>query len=165
MFVYLISSVAGKYLLIIKENEKETGQPYFEPHKLWLCGLLSAACYAFLFYFSINEIKEFYRDPLAYVKEFFNWLDLVCFSLNITFLTMLLFNVMNGLDLIDIHVIRTVGALAGWIMWIKVFYWMRVFKETSYFIILINRTMTDSASFIIMFAIIIFAFANYNFIL
>lgn len=42
---------------------------------------------------------------------------------------------------------------------------MRLFKPTSYFIILIMRTITDSLSFIIMLAVIIFAFANLNYIL
>lgn len=50
-------------------------------------------------------------------------------------------------------------------MWIKVFYWMRLFKDTSYFIILIMRTITDSAAFIVMLLIIFFAFANFNYIL
>jgi hypothetical protein len=78
---------------------------------------------------------------------------------------MLGINVSTGFNTIDIHSIRTIGALAGWVMWIKVFYWMRLFKETSYFIILIERTCTDSASFMIMLFIILFAYANLNFIL
>jgi hypothetical protein len=74
-------------------------------------------------------------------------------------------NVTSGYNTLDIHSIRTVGALAGWVMWIKVFYWMRLFKSTSYFIILIVRTITDSASFITMLLIVFFAYANMNFII
>ena len=42
---------------------------------------------------------------------------------------------------------------------------MRLFKSTSYFIILIQRTIIDSASFIIMLVIVFSAYANFNFIL
>jgi hypothetical protein len=78
---------------------------------------------------------------------------------------MLCINVGTGWNNVEIQIIRTVGALAGWVMWVKVFYWMRMFKDTSYFIILIMRTITDSLSFMIMLFIILFAYANMNFIL
>jgi hypothetical protein len=87
------------------------------------------------------------------------------FILNTGFLVTLQINVSTGYNIIDIHNIRTIGALAGWVMWIKVFYWMRLFKSTSYFIILIQRTIIDSASFIIMLVIVFSAYANFNFIL
>ena len=99
------------------------------------------------------------------MKSFWNWFDLLQFFFNTAFLICLGTNVSTGFNTVDIHVIRTIGAMAGWVMWIKVFYWMRLFKPTSYFIILIMRTITDSLPFIIMLAIIIFAYANLNYIL
>jgi len=143
MFVILISSIAGDYLKRIKEYEIEHHgtKPYFVVHYVWSCSLLSAACFGFLYYFTKQEIIEFYNSPYNYVSEFWNWFDLLQFWLNLTFLIILQINVWYGLNIVDIHVIRTVGALAGFVMWIKVFYWMRLFKDTSYFIILIMRTI------------------------
>ena len=165
-FIYLISSVAGDYLKRIKVNETEhPDTPYHEVVKVWLCCILCFICFNFLAYFSYKEVLECYSSPVRYVKEFWNWFDLLQFFLNFSFMTFLMINVTSGYNIIDIHNIRTIGALAGWVMWIKVFYWMRLFKSTSYFIILIVRTITDSASFIIMLLIVFFAYANLNFIL
>jgi hypothetical protein len=49
-------------------------------------------------------------------------------------------------------------------MWIKVFYWMRLFSELAYYVKLIQQTLYDSVPFMVMVAIIILAFGNYFFV-
>jgi hypothetical protein len=50
-------------------------------------------------------------------------------------------------------------------MWIKVFYWMRLFSSLAYYVKLIMQTISDSFPFMIMVAIIISAFANYFYVI
>jgi len=50
-------------------------------------------------------------------------------------------------------------------LWIKLFYWMRIFSTLAYFSSLILRTLYDIFAFGVMINIILFAFANYFYIL
>jgi hypothetical protein len=45
------------------------------------------------------------------------------------------------------------------------FYWMRLFKSTAYFITLIFRTIADIKIFALMLVLIVLAFANFILIL
>lgn len=44
-------------------------------------------------------------------------------------------------------------------MWIKVFYWMRLFSNTAYYVKLITQTMGDVKLFLLLCLVIVFAFA------
>lgn len=44
-------------------------------------------------------------------------------------------------------------------MWIKVFYWMRLYSSTAYYVKLITQTLTDVKLFLLLCLIIIIAFA------
>lgn len=50
-------------------------------------------------------------------------------------------------------------------MWIKVFYWMRLFASLSYYVKLIMQTIADAMPFMTMMTIIIAAFGNYFFVI
>ena len=52
-----------------------------------------------------------------------------------------------------------------WIMWVKLFYWMRLFKNTAHFITLISRTIYDVRIFMLMLLIILCSFANFFFLI
>ena len=45
-------------------------------------------------------------------------------------------------------------------MWIKAFYWLRLFENTSFYVRLIIETMKDIKFFLILFIFILFTFAN-----
>jgi len=65
---------------------------------------------------------------------------------------------------IDIRLIRTFGAFASFWMWIKVFYWMRLFGQLAYYVKLIQDTIVEMSNFLIMVTIVVLAFANYFYI-
>jgi hypothetical protein len=66
---------------------------------------------------------------------------------------------------IPIELIRTIGACSSFLMWIKVFYWMRLFSELAYYVKLIQDTITESGAFMLMVCIIICSFANFFFVI
>jgi len=80
------------------------------------------------------------------------------------FLILLNIDVISTKMIISARVIRTIGAVGCWILWIKVFYWMRLFKATAHFITLIFTTIYDVRIFSLMLGIIIIAFANFFFV-
>jgi hypothetical protein len=45
-------------------------------------------------------------------------------------------------------------------MWMKTFYWMRLFGPTSFYVRLIRETIIDIGYFLILFVFILMAFGN-----
>jgi len=111
------------------------------------------------------EIKQFLKEPMGYLGDAWNWVDLLSFIFNFFFLIFINLNVGSGRIIVPISFTRIVGATSCFLMWIKVFYWMRLFKSTAYFINLIIQTFADSNSFALMLLIIVCAFANLFFII
>jgi len=58
-----------------------------------------------------------------------------------------------------------IGALACFVIWIKLFYYLRIFRPTSSFIRMIVEMFKDIRVFLLIFFIGIFAFANFYYIL
>lgn len=46
-------------------------------------------------------------------------------------------------------------------MWCKMFYWMRLFESTAYYVTLIVATISDCMTFMLMILIILLAFGNF----
>jgi hypothetical protein len=68
-------------------------------------------------------------------------------------------------EYISLLLIRTLGGFVNFFMWIKVFYWMRIFTSLAYYVNLIVQTISDSSYFMVMVMIIICAFANFFYVL
>ena len=56
--------------------------------------------------------------------------------------------------------IRTIGAIGMFMMWIKMFYWGKLFEGPAYFITQIIEVMNSIGGFGKMYLIVVFAFAN-----
>ena len=65
----------------------------------------------------------------------------------------------------EVETVRTVGSVACFFLWVKAFYWMRLFKTSAYFITLISQTLADIRIFASMVFVILCAFANFFLIL
>jgi len=61
----------------------------------------------------------------------------------------------------DVETIRVISALSSFIMWVKCFYWMRLFEKFAHFITLITQTIVDMSTFMFMLMLCIFAFTNF----
>lgn len=58
-----------------------------------------------------------------------------------------------------------VGSLASFLIWIKLFYYLRIFRPTSSFIRMIVEMIKDIRVFLLIFFIGVFAFANFYYII
>lgn len=60
---------------------------------------------------------------------------------------------------------RAHGAVAAFLVGIKVFYWMRLFSNSAFFIRLIVETLADIKTFMFLMSLILYSFANFFLIL
>jgi len=70
---------------------------------------------------------------------------------------------LSGLDIG--RSILIVGGMACFVIWLKIFYYLRIFRPTSAFIRMIIEMFKDIRIFLLIFFIGIFAFANFYYIL
>lgn len=102
---------------------------------------------------------------MEYFSDYWNCIDATSLCINFTFLLMVTFNCVTESEKFDVQLIRTFGAFACFFMWIKVFYWMRLFSALAYYVKLIQQTISDSMNFMLMVFLIILSFANFYYVI
>ena len=108
----------------------------------------------YLFYF---EIVCLIRDGRRYWYNFYNLVDIFSFLLNIFLIYATVWYRPNNSDRSNV---RILAAIAVILMWIKAFYWLRLFSETSFYVRLIRDTILDIKYFFILYVLILITFAN-----
>ena len=99
---------------------------------------------------------------IGYFLDYWNYIDFGAIVLNVIFIFMLNVNcVLKHNDYYAKNTIRLIAALGSFILWVKLFYWMRLFKATAYFITLITQTIIDIKVFMVMLTILLMAFATF----
>jgi len=82
-----------------------------------------------------REVMELINDWKSYLTSIWNLVDLTSLILNLDYIV----NIWEIADLEQISKerrqhINTIGAFACFLMWIKTFFWMKMFSNTSYFL-------------------------------
>lgn len=144
-------------------------------------------------YFSFFEFMSMVRDGWDYILDIFNWFDWIAFFFNIYIIAYIVNDskldadaesaesdpagasaVDTGDDEAegpkdnlqeDRHQVRTMAAISILFMWFKVFYWMRLFSKTSFYIRLILETLNDVKYFLILFMTMLMLFGNATYIM
>jgi hypothetical protein len=75
---------------------------------------------------------------MDYFSDVWNCIDFISISFNTLFLASSSYCIIMESRFISIQMIYTFGSFACFCMWIKVFYWMRLFKELAYYVKLIQ---------------------------
>ena len=78
--------------------------------------------------FVMLEAIQICREKLGYFTSFWNILDIISLVLNATYVYCELNNKLNE------NKINLIGSICVGIMWVKMFYWMRIFKSFAAFI-------------------------------
>jgi hypothetical protein len=132
------------------------------------CYTSSTLAIILLICFSSTEINSLIIDGWRdYFSDPWNCVDSISIAFNSIFLTLSTLCVITETDYFDdqLIIVRSFGGFACFFMWIKVFYWMRLFSSLAYYVKLIMQTLSDSFPFMIMVAIIVCAFANYFYVI
>ena len=104
--------------------------------------------------FLILELIQLKEDPVSYFTDFWNIIDCVSLVSCATYVGCL---ITNSLELEDLNLI---GALAVMLLWVKLFYWMRLFRTFSAFVRVISEIVVDIKVFFAMLLLCLMAFAN-----
>ena len=51
-------------------------------------------------------------------------------------------------------------SLANFFMWIKIFYFLRIFRQTGFFVNMLLRVISSSTTFFILYVLILFSFGS-----
>lgn len=109
----------------------------------------------------ILEIHQIYREKTYYftsVGSIWNFIDITSSLLSLAFICMTL----GGLD--ETEGLFIVGGLSVFCLWLKLFYFMRMFKATAAFVRIIVEMFIDIRIFLFIFFVGVFAFSNAFFI-
>ena len=106
-------------------------------------------------YFALLEFVSMFRDGWQYWTDVFNYIDWAAFFLNFYTIHHIVREEGEDRDLI-----RTLVSILVMLMWIKTFYWLRLFSGTSFYIRLIRETLYDIKYFLVLFLFILMCFGS-----
>lgn len=104
------------------------------------------------------EVRSMYKRKLGYFNSFWNNLTLISLILNIGF-------AFCDLGEVDVSRTRALGSVCVWIMWCKLFYYLRLFRTTAPLVRIIMQIIKDMSIFSFVFTLAIFGFGNTFYIL
>mmetsp|Transcript_220 Transcript_220/g.321 ORF Transcript_220/g.321 Transcript_220/m.321 type:complete len:252 (-) Transcript_220:468-1223(-) len=111
------------------------------------------------FTFLILEIIQIKSNGFSYFFDMWNIIDISSLGINAFYVYAEITNFFPGPEL------QVIASVACLLMWVKMFYWMRLFQPFSAFIRMITEIIKDVKVFLVMLLISLFAFANIIFVL
>eukprot|EP00347_Sterkiella_histriomuscorum_P018629 403344788 len=119
---------------------------------------LSICLLVFSAYFVSNEIRQLYREGIEYIISVWNYIDLIG-PIGVIFTIIICLLDFSGKD-IDETMLRCVFSITTLFMWIKLLYFLRIFKATGYLIRLIVEVVSDMGIFLLVLLITLTAFGD-----
>lgn len=122
----------------------------------WMYAVLLVGVLSYFFYV---EAVQFLKYPSEYFSSFWNLSDLFSYTLCLTVV------VFDRIPSMPNSVNRPIASLCLIILWIKLFYFLRVFESTSRLIRMIIEIVNDMKNFLIVLIIGILGFSGGFYIL
>jgi hypothetical protein len=164
LMTYICSSAIRLYLVEIENlHLAPEDQPYtIDQGIAFKAQISTTATFCFFVMFATLEGNSFIADgPKAYFSQTWNCIDFISLSLNFSFLSIAALCQIREAWVIEMAQLLSIGAYATFFMWCKMFYWMRLFESTAYYVTLIVQTISDCMTFMLMILIILLAFGNF----
>lgn len=109
-------------------------------------------------YFVSNEVRQLIREGTEYIISVWNYIDLIG-PIGVIFTIIICLTDFAGKD-IDETMLRCVYSVTTLFMWIKLLYFLRIFKSTGYLIRLIVEVVSDMGIFLLVLLITLTAFGD-----
>jgi hypothetical protein len=93
------------------------------------------------FFLSMNivmELLQVKKNGLDYFVDVWNLIDITSLVISSIYIAIVSVNFVRGQEYFSLELIRIFGAFAAFMMWIKIFYWMRLFADLAYYVKLIS---------------------------
>lgn len=141
MTYYMSGYCIANYLHSMMTYGKKTPfQKYLIKHRSeeWLHNIvLIPIIFCFTIYFSRRNVLRLVELKSKFFQDGWLCIDFITSYINVSVQMMCLIDLMRGDDFYGSNLILTVSAFTVFLMWIKVFYWCRLFQQFAYFIKLI----------------------------
>ena len=148
---FLLVQIFLSVFVINGINKNGTDFEKYGPHVMGVIIVLHVA------YFLFFELVVMLRTGYAYFLDVYNFVDLASFTLNV----ILVYHAFEHPYKTEISdEFRNLTTIASILMWLKVFYWMRLFTPTAFYVKLITETLYDIRYFLILFVTILMTFAT-----
>lgn len=105
-------------------------------------------------WFLWQEVAQLVQDPAGYFTSFWNLLDLCSLTMCGTYVFFEVTGVVTPV------VNNVLGSVAVLLLWVKLFYWLRIYRAFSAFIRMVSEIVKDIQVFSVMLLICLAAFAN-----
>jgi hypothetical protein len=106
-------------------------------------------------YFLVIEVLQMRFNGFSYFTDKTNWIQLATFSSNLVILCLYIWS--TGYE--PLH-LAYAASVSSFLLWLQVFYWMRLFRSMSFYVLMVYETMYDIRHFLIMFFACVAAFGN-----
>ena len=150
--VYFVLFVVYGSLML--QNSEEEGWGPWSIGSLVICILILIMA-AYMAYIEVEQLRF---HGLEYFRSFWNLVDLISLVLNLVTIIC----DFAGLRTVDV---ATLAAIAVLFMWLKVFYFLRIFNTTASMVRMIVEITSDMKYFLMVLMMAVFAFANAFYIL
>lgn len=125
---------------------------------------LTALAMVFLFCFASLEVGQMKSSGWEYFADVWNCIDITSACLNLVFSGMFMSCLITDTVVFSFADMHTVAAFACFFMWLKVFYWCRLFSSLAYYVKLIQQTIGDSLYFMFMVLVILISFGSFLYV-
>jgi len=124
-----------------------------------LVGLLLVAFEILFVAVEVKQVKDL--SLREYVRNKWNWIEILTIFGN-TFILL-----QHGFKPFDISysLLVSLASVAIIFLYMKLFYWLRIFENLAYYVRMVSETIYDIAYFIILFVLCVFSFAHAVFVL
>ena len=109
-------------------------------------------------YFISNEIRQIFREGLDYVLSVWNYIDLIG-PAGVVFTCVLAILEYRG-NTVKIELMAIVQSITTLFMWMKLLYFMRIFRHTGYLIRMLIEVLGDMSTFLLVLLITLTAFGD-----
>ena len=117
-------------------------------------GIVITPLLAYSIWIEVMQIKNL-KNKCEYFKEAFNWIDMTGISLTIIILAVTL----SEQDwMISFEHLRVMASIATCFLIFKLFDWLRLFEGTSFYILLVENTLSDIVWFLAVFLLSLVTF-------
>jgi len=105
-------------------EEEDHSMPWIERLVIICTSLVVGVLWAYFFTIELKQIRE---NVKIYFSDVWNVFDFSSLVLNALLIIMINLTIMADSIIWEPYTMRTIGSIAVWFLWIKTFYWMRLF--------------------------------------
>lgn len=155
--IYFLTSLI--YMSTYAANQKTVAEENLNGYGWIMRSIMLTGITLFM---SIEAYQMHNLGPILYLADFWNWVYLLIYGFSVAVMAE---NVFGGEVTAESDLSTTLASICAMLLWIGLFYWLRLFETFSKYIFLIMGTFNDVRHFLLLFFIVLLCFANGLYIL